>query len=87
MKKLLAIILSVVMVLSLCACGGGGATPTKKPETYPKLMGEFQRGPSQTDPTWIINELYVWNTHKERKVYTYEIIPGDFDKESGEKFP
>ncbi|MBR2397937.1 MAG: hypothetical protein IKA97_04135, partial [Clostridia bacterium] len=70
MKKLLAIILAVVMVLSLAACGGGGAEPTKKPETYPKLMGKLHQGPG-----WVINELYVWNTHKERKVYTYEILP------------
>ena len=82
MKKLLAIILAVVMVLSLAACGGGGAEPTKKPETYPKLMGKLHQGPG-----WVINELYVWNTHKERKVYTYEILPDTFDVNSGEKLP
>ena len=30
MKKVLAIILAVIMVLSLAACGGGNAEPTKK---------------------------------------------------------
>jgi len=70
------------MVLSLAACGGGSAEPTKKPETYPKLMGKLHQGPG-----WVINELYVWNTHKERKVYTYEILPDTFDVNSGKKLP
>jgi len=82
MKKLLAIILAVVMVLSLAACGGGGAEPTKKPETYPKLLGKLHEGTG-----WVINELYLWNTHMERKVYTYEILPDTFDVNGGKKLP
>ena len=46
MKKLLAIILAVIMVLSLAACGGGGAEPTKKPVTYPKHMGKLAEHPT-----------------------------------------
>jgi len=82
MKKLLAIILAVIMVLSLVACGGGGAEPTKKPTTYPKLMGKLAEY-----PTCVANELYVWNERAEGKVYAIEYIPNGFDTEGGEKLP
>ncbi|MBR2070805.1 MAG: alpha/beta fold hydrolase [Clostridia bacterium] len=82
MKKLLAIILAVVMVLSLAACGGGGAEPTKKPVTYPKFLGKLDSHASCEN-----YEMYLWNEHTQRKVYGLEWIPIGFNKESGEKLP
>jgi len=82
MKKLLAIILAVVMVLSLAACGGGGAEPTKKPVTYPKHMGKLDDFPGG-----VSYEFYDWNEVAEGKVYGIEYVPAGFNKESGEKLP
>ena len=80
MKKLLAIILAVVMVLSLAACGGGSAEPTKKPVTYPKHMGKLDEFPGG-----VSYEFYDWNEVAEGKVYGIEYVPAGFNKESGEK--
>ena len=44
MKKVLAIVLTVAMVLGLAACGGGKTTPTNNSNTSPssELAGEYK---------------------------------------------
>ncbi len=79
MKKLLAIILTVVMAISLAACGG--EEPINEP-TYPKFMGKLQDFPGG-----VSYEFYDWNEEAEGKVYGIEYLPSDFDKESGNKLP
>lgn len=44
MKRFLAIVLSLMMLLSLCACGGDAAKPTEAPESNPAGDGENAGG-------------------------------------------
>lgn len=81
MKKLLAIILTIVIVSSLAACGGG-KEPTNEPATYPKFMGKLQ-----DFPKGVSYEFYAWNEEADGKVYGIEYLPDSFDKESGDKLP
>ena len=59
MKKLLSLVLAVVMVLGLVACGGGNGSETKPSETTP---------PAVEAPTYTLNYYTsalgtVWNPH------------------------
>ena len=75
MKKILALILAMVMVLSLVACGPQTANPTEPKPTEPIISGD---GPTDinhsSDPkalggTWNLVKVYIGET-------AYDAVPG-----------
>ena len=80
-KKLFAVVLAVLcMVLTMTACGSEVKEPTDPSANYPKLLGEVKSRDTYTE-----NELYIWNSITERKVYCREVIPASYNK--GDKLP
>ena len=74
-RKILAVVLAVLcMVLTLAACGSEVKEPTDPSAKYPKLLGEVKSRDTYTE-----NELYIWNSITERKVYCREVIPSVYN--------
>ena len=80
--KMLSAVLTAAMLLCLFAACGKTAdpTPSKPAVTYPRLLGEVKSNANYTE-----NELYIWNSITERKIYCREVIPASYQE--GTKIP
>jgi predicted small lipoprotein YifL len=76
MKKMIALVLTVVMLLSLAACGDGGETPTTNepkgstppPATEPKET----TAPTEAEPVGELTETARWSLRYDPEIWVWE---------------
>lgn len=75
MKKVFALLMAVVMLLSLTACGGGDETPTTQPNT-PTAPAQTKPQESTQAPTEALTgelvETAFWSLRYDPEVWTFE---------------
>lgn len=88
MKKLIAAVLSLCMVLSLCACGGGGDTPNSGSSNPPANSNSDNNNNNNSSGGENIT-LTVWMTPQWKGVFSPDEAGADYDsyiKEAGRRY-
>ena len=80
MKKLIALLLTIVMVLSLCACGAGEQTPTTEPAKG-SVGGET--GAEEGLMAFTVTVVHADGSSKEFSYSTDAKMLGDYLEEQG----
>lgn len=80
MKKALCLILTLAMILSLAACGGGSASAT--PDSSPASASTADSAPAVQPNSGEITELTIWGHQEEAWNISYEKIAEDFMKDN-----
>ena len=76
MKKLIALLLALMMVLSLAACGNGDETPTTEPNTptapAQTKPQESTQAPTEAEPVGELTETARWSLRYDPEIWAWE---------------
>ena len=82
MKKIVALLLALVMVVGLCACSGGGTTETQAPETQAAASGETQAAASTGEAVEI--SLWAFNIGGFTEASNWDSLVASFNEQHPE---
>ena len=82
MKKIIALLLALVMVVGLCACSGGETTETQAPETQAAASGETQAAASTGEAVEI--SLWAFNIGGFTEASNWDSLVASFNEQHPE---
>ena len=82
MKKIVALLLALVMVVGLCACSGGETTETQAPETQAAASGETQAAASTGEAVEI--SLWAFNIGGFTEASNWDSLVASFNEQHPE---